>query len=110
MTTLAYKHARSYMRYIYVSRPGGKPLNIGMNAAKRRAARLDKQDRAVEVKTFDWTVPKHDRHHTQLVLSRHRYYREIEVAATEFVPHFPHASGSGPRECARGIRGQQSAT
>jgi hypothetical protein len=96
------------MRIVYASKKGGKPLNIGMNAAKRRAARLDKQDRAVEVKTFDWTVPKHDRHHTQLVRSRFRYYHEIEVAPTPFVPHFPHASGSGPRETRR-RRGQQSA-
>ena len=64
------------MRYIYVSKPGGKPMNIGMNAAKRLAAWLDKKDRAVEVKTFDWTVSKHSRHHTQLVRSRHRYYHE----------------------------------
>jgi hypothetical protein len=97
------------MRYIYVSKKGGKPMNIGMNQAKRRAARLDKQDRAKIIQVIGSGSPKRDAHHSELVRSRYRYYREIEVAATEFVPHFPHASGSGPRETRRRL-GQQSAT
>jgi hypothetical protein len=64
------------MRYIYVSKPGGKPLNIGMNAAKRRAARLDKQDRAKVVKVLGSGLPIQHTHHKELVASRHRYYHE----------------------------------
>ncbi len=45
------------MRYIYVSRKGGKPLNIGVNAAKRRAHRLDTQDRAKIVKLLGAGLP-----------------------------------------------------
>jgi hypothetical protein len=63
------------VRYIYRSEKGGKPMNIGMNAAKRRAARLDKQDRAKVVKYLG-SMPKASEHHQQLVRSRHRYYHE----------------------------------
>jgi hypothetical protein len=64
------------MRYIYVSNKGGKPLNIGVNAAKRRAARLDKQDRAKVVEWLGPGLPKAYEHHQQLVASRHRYYHD----------------------------------
>ncbi len=64
------------MRYIYVSRKGGKPLNIGVNAAKRRAHRLDTQDRAKIVKLLGAGLPTQSIHHSELVRSRHRYYHE----------------------------------
>lgn len=93
------------MRYIYVSKKGGKPLDIGMNRAKRVAHRSDAQDRARVVKLLGTGLPMQAIHHQQLVRSRHRYYREIEVAANGNVAsHFPHASGCGPRETARRVR------
>jgi hypothetical protein len=64
------------MRVIYASKKGGKPLNIGMNAAKRRAHRLDKQDRAKVVKLLGSGLPMQAQHHQQLIRSRHRYYHE----------------------------------
>lgn len=67
------------MRYIYVSNKGGKPLDIGVNRAKRRARRLDKQDRIKVLKVLGNGMPKHQGstiHHQQLVRSRHRYYHE----------------------------------
>jgi hypothetical protein len=63
-------------RYVYVSKKGGRPLSIGMNAAKRRARRLDKQDRAKVVKLLGSGLPMQAQHHQQLVRSRHRYYHE----------------------------------
>ena len=70
------------MRYVYVSKKWGKPLNIGMNAAKRRAHRLDKQDRAKVVKLLGAGLPMQSVHHQELVRSRHRYYHE---AHDEFI-------------------------
>jgi hypothetical protein len=64
------------MRYIYVSKKGGKPLNIGMNQAKRRAHRLDAQDRAKVVKVLGPGLPIQHKHHSELVRSRHRYYHD----------------------------------
>jgi hypothetical protein len=64
------------MRVVYQSRKGGKPLDIGMNAAKRRAHRLDKQDRAKILRVLGTGLPKRDAHHSELVLSRHHYYHE----------------------------------
>lgn len=64
------------MRYIYVSKKGGKPLNIGINQAKRVAHRSDKQDRAKVVKLLGAGLPMQSQHHQQLVRSRHRYYHE----------------------------------
>lgn len=64
------------MRYIYVSKKGGKPMNIGMNQAKRIARRSDKQDRAKIVEVLGAGMPKNGIHHSELVRSRHRYYRE----------------------------------
>lgn len=64
------------MRYIYVSRKGGKPLDIGVNRAKRRARRLDRQDNAKILKVLGAGLPKTYDHHQALVRSRHRYYHE----------------------------------
>jgi hypothetical protein len=64
------------MRYIYVSKKGSKPLNIGVNKAKRIAHRADKQDRAKVVKLLGTGLPMQAKHHQQLMRSRHRYYHE----------------------------------
>jgi hypothetical protein len=64
------------LRYIYVSNKGGKPLSIGMNAAKRVAHYADARDRALVVKTLGGGLPKEHRHHQELVQRRHRYYRD----------------------------------
>lgn len=100
------------MRYIYTSKPGkkgerGKPLNIGMNKAKRVARSADERDQLTVLATLGTGLPRQHSHHQQLVRSRHRYYSEIEVKATEFAPHFKHASGAGPREAARRVRYEQ---
>jgi hypothetical protein len=64
------------MRYIYVSKKGGKPLNIGMNQAKRVARSADERDQLMVLKTLGTGLPRQHEHHQTLVLSRHRYYRE----------------------------------
>jgi hypothetical protein len=64
------------VRYIYVSKPGGKPMNIGMNKAKRRARRLDKRDQLAVLKTLGVGLPRSRINHQQLVAARHRYYHD----------------------------------
>jgi hypothetical protein len=64
------------MRYIYVSRKGGKPLNVGMNRAKRVARYADKRDQAAVLKTLGAGLPRQHSHHQELVRRRHRYYAE----------------------------------
>lgn len=64
------------MRYIYVSKKGGKPLNIGVNKAKRIARSADGRDQALVLKILGAGLPHQHEHHQQLVLSRHRYYHE----------------------------------
>jgi hypothetical protein len=64
------------MRYVYVSKKGGKPLNIGMNQAKRVARSADKRDQLIVIAKLGHGLPREHRHHQQLVLSRHRYYHE----------------------------------
>jgi len=64
------------MRYVYVSNKGSKPMNIGMNQAKRVARSADKHDRAHVVKVLGSGLPMQAIHHQQLVRSRHRYYHE----------------------------------
>lgn len=64
------------MRYIYVSKPGGKPLNIGINRAKRIARSADKRDQLSVLKTLGPGYPRQRYHHQQLVLTRHTYYHE----------------------------------
>jgi hypothetical protein len=63
------------MRYIYVSRKGGKPMNIGVNRAKRVARSSDKRDRLIVLAHLG-SMPKQYKHHQELVLTRHRYYHE----------------------------------
>lgn len=64
------------MRYIYVSKKGGKPLNIGVNQAKRVAHSADRRDQLMVLKTLGTGLPRQHEHYQQLVLSRHRYYHE----------------------------------
>ncbi len=64
------------MRYIYVSKKGGKPLNIGVNQAKRVARSADKRDQALVLAKLGPGLPREHRHHQTLVLSRHLYYHE----------------------------------
>jgi hypothetical protein len=73
------------MRYIYVSKPGGKPLNIGVNKAKRQARRLDAQDQAAVLKQLGPGLPRQRSHHQQLVASRHRYYHDQHKQHEELV-------------------------
>lgn len=64
------------MRYIYVSQKGGKPLNIGVNRAKRIARSADQRDQLAVLKTLGPGLPRQHSHHQTLVLSRHRYYHD----------------------------------
>lgn len=64
------------MRYIYISSKGGKPLNIGMNRAKRVARTADERDQLNVLKTLGPGYPRQRDHHQQLVLTRHTYYHE----------------------------------
>ena len=64
------------MRVIYASKAGGKPLNIGINQAKRVARHADRRDQLTVLKTLGAGFPRQHSHHQQLVASRHRYYHE----------------------------------
>ena len=83
---------KSAERTIYVSQKGGKPLNIGMNQAKRVAHGADKRDQTQVLATLGTGLPRQHSHHQQLVLSRHRYYHEQH---DEFVRSQSDASGKG---------------
>jgi hypothetical protein len=63
------------MRYIYISKAGGKPMNIGMNQAKRVARRADRRDR-LAVLAHLGSMPKQYRNNQELVRARHHYYHE----------------------------------
>jgi hypothetical protein len=65
------------MRVIYASKKGCKPLNIGINQAKRVARSADKRDRARIIQVLGAGMPDNSRiHHQELVRARHRYYHE----------------------------------
>ena len=63
-------------RYIYISKKGGKPMDIGMNQAKRVARSADERDQLAVLKMLGPGLPRQHGHHQRLVLSRHRYYHE----------------------------------
>jgi hypothetical protein len=63
-------------RIVYQSRKGGKPLNIGINRAKRVARSADERDQLIVLRTLGPGLPREHSHHQQLVRSRHRYYHE----------------------------------
>jgi hypothetical protein len=67
------------MRVIYASKKGGKPLNLGINQAKRVARSADKRDQAVVLETLGPGLPRQHAHHQELVRQRHRYYRDSAV-------------------------------
>jgi hypothetical protein len=62
------------VRYVYVSKPGGKPLNIGINAAKRLARTADQRDQQQVLAAFGPGLPRQHARHQELVRQRHRYY------------------------------------
>jgi hypothetical protein len=66
------------VRYIYQHPTTGprKPLNIGMNRAKRVARAADRRDTRAVQKEFGPGFPRQIAHHQELVMRRHRYYRE----------------------------------
>jgi hypothetical protein len=64
------------MHYIYVSKKGGKPLDIGMNATKRVARSADRRDQLIVLKTLGPGLPRQHSAHQALVRRRHRYYTE----------------------------------
>ena len=57
------------MRYIHISTDGAT-MNIGVNKAKRRAKRLDKQDQAAVVKKIGPGLPRQRMHHQAVVKAR----------------------------------------
>jgi hypothetical protein len=61
------------MRYIYVSKKGGKPLDIGVNKAKRIARSADKRDQLAILTVLGPGLPRQHSHHQALVLARHSY-------------------------------------
>jgi hypothetical protein len=77
---------KSAQRVIYASRRGGKPLNIGINQAKRVAASADRRDQLAVLKTLGPGLPRQHENHQRLVLSRHRYYHD---AHDEFIRSEP---------------------
>jgi hypothetical protein len=58
------------MRYLYVSKKGGKPLDIGMNQAKRVARSADERDQLAVLKTLGPGLPRSRVHHQALVKLR----------------------------------------
>jgi hypothetical protein len=64
------------MRYIYNSKAGGKPMNIGMNQAKRIAHLADKRDQRAVLKILGGGFPRERGRHKELVRARHHYYHE----------------------------------
>jgi hypothetical protein len=62
------------MRYIYISKPGGKPLNIGTNAAKRAARIADQRDQQQVLATLGAGLPRQHAHHQELLRQRRQYY------------------------------------
>jgi hypothetical protein len=64
------------MKMIYPSPKGGKPLNIGMNYAKRVARLADRRDQLAVQKEFGYGLPRQHSHHQELVRQRHAYYHD----------------------------------
>jgi len=62
------------VKYIYVSKTGGKPLNIGINAAKRLARIADQRDQQQVLATLGSGLPRQHARHQELVRQRHQYY------------------------------------
>lgn len=71
-----HRKPRSAGGYICVSKPGGKPMNLGINQAKRVARSADKRDRLLALKGLGAGMPKQALHHQELVQRRHGYYHQ----------------------------------
>jgi hypothetical protein len=84
------------MRYIYESHKGGKPMNLGINRAKRLARTMDRRDRLMILAHLG-SMPKQDRLHQELVKQRHRYYLDSIPECTEV----QQINAQGARECRR---------
>lgn len=67
-------------RLIYHSERGGKPLNVGMNHAKRVARAADRRDTRTVQREFGPGFPKQIANHQQLVKHRHAYYHDQYAA------------------------------
>lgn len=70
----------SGVRYVYVSRPGGKPLSVGINQAKRVARRADERDQRAVQAELGFGLPRQRQAHQALVRRRHAYYHEQHEA------------------------------
>jgi len=70
------REPKSAERTIYASKPGGKPLSIGVNRAKRVARRADERDQLAVQRALGFGLPRQKKFHQELVHSRHRYYHE----------------------------------
>ncbi len=97
------------MRYIYVSKTGGKPMNIGMNRAKRVAHAANKRDQTQVQKTLGFGLPRQHEHHQQLVTSRHHYYHEQHEESSRTPSAVEPAREQGARERARRVRQMEAA-
>jgi hypothetical protein len=65
------------MRVLYASQKGSKPLNFGMNRAKRVARLADRRDQLAVLRELGPGLPRQHSHHQELVRQRHRYYAEV---------------------------------
>jgi hypothetical protein len=78
------------MRLIYHSTKGGKPLNLGINHAKRIARRADRRDQLAVQRELGVGLPQQKNHHQQLVKQRHAYYadryEEVQRASHDLEP------------------------
>lgn len=63
-------------RLIYHAEKNGKPLNVGMNHAKRIARRMDQRDQVAVQKELGTGLPQQRHHHQELVKQRHAYYAD----------------------------------
>jgi hypothetical protein len=64
-------------RLLYASKPGGKPLRLGMNQAKRNARAADRREQLIVLRMLGPGLPRQHSHHQQLVKQRHAYYRDV---------------------------------
>ena len=65
------------VRLLYPSTKGGKPLNIGMNRAKRVARSSDRRDQITVQRQLGPGLPRQHGAHQALVRRRHEYYGDV---------------------------------
>lgn len=71
------------MRTIYTSKKGGKPLDIGMNKAKRVARSADQRDQLIVQKSLGPGLPRQRTHHRALVAQRRAYYKDAPAVSDD---------------------------